>query len=297
MSYKVLIVGDIIFDQYTYVTAERVAPEAPIPVWDEKSSELRLGGAANVAHNLTSLGGTEVEVHLAGIVGSKMNETIFMRAAGINTDMCLGSSTMVKRRFVDERTKSYLFRVDNFKQFDHEDVLFFESVMSGYVHGRTFDAVVVSDYNKGTVTQRIADLVRSSGKLSIVDSKRRDLSRFDKYQILKINREEFGRAASHDPIVESLFQHVIVTNGDKGAQVRQYEKLVGRGTKKYAIHSENFPVVSAKKIDVTGCGDTHTAAVTLEMLRTGDVRSSVKFANECARSVVEKFGTSVPHRT
>jgi sugar/nucleoside kinase (ribokinase family) len=116
--------------------------------------------------------------------------------------------------------------------------------------------------------------------------------------VLKVNAHEHGIQASMEKklydnrCVESFFKYCVVTSGRLGAMLIECEKAK---TDQYmhVIHKENFPTEEVPVKDVTGCGDTHTAALTFSYLKTRDVRRSVKFANACARDVVQKFGTSV----
>jgi rfaE bifunctional protein kinase chain/domain len=296
--FKVLVVGDIMLDVYSYVTTERQAPEAKIPVWDVLTTEFRLGGASNVAHNVKTLMGDDVEVYLAGIVGTatSVRDAIpKIRSRDINVDLCIGGATMIKHRYVDVVSGKYLFRCDNIPSFPAQDVEFFMSMSRGYLLDSEFHAVIISDYNKGTVTEELAERLRSH-PLVVVDSKRPDLRMFDGCTVLKVNGEEHAAASarSHDEYrcPESFFRYCVVTHGARGATLRQYD-AVKSGVGRYTVHSEHFPVDPVEgPTDVTGCGDTHTAALTVSLLRDGDVRSAVRYANRCAREAVRMFGTS-----
>lgn len=298
---KVLVVGDIMVDKYTYVQSSRYAPEAPIPVWDQIRNENRLGGAANVAHNLKALGGEDVEVFLSGIVDQQDKKMI--SRLGIDTILCDGFESMRKHRYVDEKTSKIVFRCDDRLTFHRQSHESLELCLQHFMRGHMFDAVIFSDYNKGTITQKIVDLVVPCTKLRVVDSKRLDLSMYRGMDLLKLNESEYGSQGlcSAYPYVEALFDHVVVTKGSKGAQLRQAERGQEVGKEgvinlKYVVHAEEFPSVAVNAIDVTGCGDTHTAAMTFSLLKNNDLRMAVKFANECARNVVQKFGTSVVSR-
>lgn len=309
---RILVVGDIMVDRYTYVFSERVAPEAPIPVWDKVEHENRLGGAANVAHNLVALGGDEVEVYLAGIADAPAKR-MFSRL-GIDTVLCSGAETMYKDRFVDKQTMSYLFRCDNMRKFSAEGKSSFRKCMDILSRGLLFDAVIFSDYDKGTIDNEIVQLAAQQSMLTnqalvVVDSKRIDLSIFKGSHVLKVNESEYSTQVSHGPYrcVEELFRAVVVTKGSKGAELRQAVKsvvdnrtnvpvVIDSNENTYIVNSEEFPTIAVNARDVTGCGDTHTAALTFSLLKNDDIRLAVKFANECARNVVQKFGTSVVSR-
>ena len=116
--FRVLVAGDLMLDHYVHVRTSRKAEEADIPVWDEFKNEYRLGGAANVAHNLKAIGGRDVSVHLAGICGSSVVSSR-LRDLDIDTSLVVGHETMTKRRYVDSDGR-IVMRADNFRQFDME---------------------------------------------------------------------------------------------------------------------------------------------------------------------------------
>ena len=289
---KILVVGDVMIDKYIFAMTSRQAPEAPIPVWDEVAYELRLGGAANVANNLKALGGDEVEVYLAGIVG--LLDKKMISRAGINTILCAGNESMYKTRYIDSHSKKHMFRVDNIRTFSPESKTHFLRCLQHFLRGHVFDAVIFSDYDKETINLDVMEIVIPTSKLTVVDSKRTDLSMYKGAQLLKINEYEYATQLSRGPYlnVESLFDYVVVTHGSKGAELRQHE-VTKSDERRYMVHSENFAVDPVNVQDVTGCGDTHTAAMTFSLLKNQDVRLAVRFANACSRNVVQKFGTSV----
>jgi len=298
---RVLVVGDIMIDRYVFVSSERNAAEAPIPVFDELKEEKRLGGAANTAHNLKVIGGDEIEVDLAGIVDS-VDRTLIQRL-GIGTEFCTGYETMMKTRYVSSIDQKYLFRADNMKKFPSYSIaqfkknvnyLFFDMTNPTNDSPEMYDAIIFSDYDKGTIDSDTVNMFKNNSRLFVIDSKKVDLSIYEGMNVLKINEGEYSIQVSRGPYtnVEKLFDFVIVTHGSKGSELRQCEKVKSNDTR-YMIHSETFPVDPVAIGDVTGCGDTHTAALTFSLLKNGDIRNAVKFANACARSVVQKFGTSV----
>ena len=279
-------------DEYIHVQTSRSAPEARIPVWDYTHREFRLGGAANVANNLKSMGGDEVDIHLAGLASIHDRRLIAKR--GIDVTLCSGDQTMIKTRYVDSNEK-ILFRFDNHQKVHELDQLFLYSMLEHFSFD-VYDAVVVSDYDKGTIDSRIMEVLQKMCiSPTIVDSKRKDLRLFENSTVLKINESEYATQVSSDlyPYIERLFDYVVVTKGASGSELRQCE-ISKSGNKRYMIHSENFKTEKVQAKDVTGCGDTHTAALCFSLLKNnGDIRMAVRFANACATRVVQKFGTSV----
>jgi rfaE bifunctional protein kinase chain/domain len=318
MRKKILVVGDVMVDKYVYVSVRGQAEEAPISVWDEERREYRLGGAANVANNLKAIGGDEVDVYLVGIASQYDRDEYFfglLKAAGIIwVCSCVGPG-MMKTRYVNDKRfaadggHAIVFRSDTVKRFEDYQIRNIEEDFECFDFS-LYDAVVFSDYDKGTITPKMVDMVRSAGPngpLVVVDSKRLDLSMYRGADVLKINELEYSRQVSeaHGKLyrnVEELFRNVVVTLGKKGAELRQNASgvlvdglPVTSNDRRVIVHAEKFqPVATSRVVDVTGCGDTHTAAMTFCLLKNDDIRMAVNFANACASNVVDKFGTSVP---
>lgn len=303
---RVLVVGDVMFDKYNYVKTERQAPEAPIPVWDSQRIEYRPGGAANVAANVRSIADKvnpkDIAVYLLGIVDKSDSgrEIHALNGYGVSLMFLAHGHSMIKERFVNNG--KIIFRHDDSKFFDPDDVAYFEKLSLGYVFKQTFDAVVFSDYDKGTITQKVVDRFRKMSKISVVDSKRADLGIYEGCNVLKLNEFEYSKQvslAANSPSktpIEMKFANVVVTKGSRGAELRQFSGArydSENNTIQYSTFTEEFPTAKVKQVDVTGCGDTHTAAMTVSLINDPDPRRAVKFANECASQVVQKFGTTI----
>jgi len=292
---RILVVGDVMEDHYVRVETSRRAPEADIPVWDEVDRTWTPGGAWNVAENIASLM-PEAMVYLAGIVDST-------NVAGVKSHISAYSTRAVvegmkKTRYVS--ANKIIFRSDNFRRFHEDDVREFEDGLIRNLllnENVRFDAVVFSDYDKGTVTKQVVQNCRRLTNLVVVDSKRKDLSLFWKdleprRTILKVNEFEWGAQAGNEVPVEAYFDQTVVTKGKDGAVIRQFDRNESQYNR-YVVHSEEFPTRRAWSVDVTGCGDTHTAALTVSMVKESDLRQAVRFANEKASQVVQIFGTAI----
>jgi len=289
---KLLVVGDIILDKYTHVVSNRKAQEADIPVYDPvNNGEIYIpGGAANVAFNAAALSIDEFTVELSGITENNISLQI-MNSNLVSWAEFVFGDVIEKHRLV--MNNKVVARIDNKKKFADEKIkefedLFLTSNLSQY------SMIIVSDYDKGTVTDKILNYIKSSGVKTVVDSKRYDLTPYKGYYILNVNELEYGLQVSNRnyTTVESLFDFVLVTRGANGAELRQYEKFRSDNFM-YTVHTENFPVKSVPVVDVTGCGDTFTAALTVGLLRDQeDIRSATKYANMCASLAVQRFSTA-----
>jgi D-beta-D-heptose 7-phosphate kinase/D-beta-D-heptose 1-phosphate adenosyltransferase len=238
-QFNILLIGDNCNDIYTYGYVNRISPEAPVPVFEPHYTIHKDGMAGNVCKNLEALGCTVNFLH------GKSSE---------------------KNRLIDARTKQQLLRMD--KDVASDPITFETAIPPGY------DAIVISDYNKGTVTyELIEELVREVTVPIFVDTKKTDLARLAGCYV-KINALEKSRATSlPNP------EHLIVTHGGDGAEWNGWvyaAEIVGDVT------------------DVCGAGDTFLAALAYKFLETNNIRDAVKFANKAASITVQHVGVYAP---
>ena len=240
--WKVLLVGDHCTDVYHFGTCSRLSPEAPVPVLKETRMEKKMGMSSNVKLNL--------------------------RAFGINVAHHHNTEKIEKHRIVDERFNHQLLRYDvgeqsRCKEFNPEIL-----EQTG-----TFDAVVISDYNKGFLGRRsIQMLCDMYSHLPIfVDSKNPILTWYSGC-ILKVNEKEFKNINKMPK--DSAF---VVTLGEKGAL---YENKV-------------YETQKTDVFDVCGAGDVFLSALVYGWLKTENMPQSIQIANKCASYSVSKVGTYV----
>ena len=236
-KYKILLVGDDCEDVYQYGTVDRISPEAPVPVFKPSHEERKPGMAGNVFCNLEALG---CEVHY------------------------LHGKTSTKTRLVDIRSKQQIVRIDN-------DIistpLSFETSVPKF-----YDAIVISDYAKGTVSYELVEELISTGIPVFVDTKKVDLERMQGAWV-KINELEYSK-------IQSECSGLIVTKGSEGAEIKSFDYV--------------SPAPSAEVVDVTGAGDTFLAALTVEYLNTKDIKLAMDFANKAAAITVQHVGCYAP---
>ena len=238
VKYKILLVGDLSEDIYTYGNVNRISPDAPVPVFEPKYVITKDGMAGNVAKNLEALG-----CHVNFLHGE----------------------ASVKNRLIDIRSKQQLIRLD--KDIISEPIKFETAIP-------IYDAVVISDYNKGTVTyELIEELVKEANVPIFVDTKKTDLARLSGCYV-KINALEKSRATS---LPDS--QHLIVTHGEDGAY---WDGCI-------------YPAeIVGDVTDVCGAGDTFLAALVYEFLKTRHMPDAVKFANKASAVTVQHIGVYAP---
>jgi bifunctional ADP-heptose synthase (sugar kinase/adenylyltransferase) len=238
-KFNILLIGDACEDTYTYGYVDRISPEAPVPVFEPHSTIHKDGMAGNVCKNLEALGCTVNFLH--GAVSKK-------------------------NRLIDRRTKQQILRIDH--DAESQPIMFETAVPPVY------DAVVISDYNKGTVSyELIEDLVKEVDVPIFVDTKKTDLARLAGCYV-KINALEKSRAISLPKI-----DYLIVTQGYHGATWNGW----------------GFPAETAGDVtDVCGAGDTFLAALAYQFLVTNSMSDAVKFANKAAAITVQHVGVYAP---
>lgn len=282
-------------DEYVTVESNRIAVESGLPVWDFVSREERPGGAGNVAANLSAMGAC---IGVIGVGLSKMPELSRDHSYESYHQFKYGifnAEPLRKTRIID-RSGKHLARIDDRKKFlDEERSWLFNQVLDFDL--RSFSVVVFSDYDKGAIDDALVNLIKSKcyKPIYVVDSKRKDLSIFRGMDVLKLNALEFASqqtvmAARPERHITSFFRNVVETRGSQGARLHMpYD--YDRG---YGSTYEDFPVTKAREVDVTGCGDTHTATMAYCLSRGSDIREAIRLANNVSSSVVQKFGTSIP---
>lgn len=245
---KVLVIGDACEDVYVYGKSSRLAPEAPVPVFVPSIEKKNGGMAKNVYNNLVSL--------------------------GINCDIIHNAKEIQKIRYVDEKTNHIFIRIDTSEEdIDRvQDYLIDKEFLSQY------DAVVVSDYNKGFLTKEDIEKICYHHPLTFMDTKKY-LGRWCKdCTWIKINEPEFHKTQRDIEGLEHIFSDkLIVTLSEKGCRYKD----------------STYPVEKVEIKDLTGAGDTFLAAFVSEYLKTKDVEKSIVFANECATEVVQLKGVNV----
>jgi bifunctional ADP-heptose synthase (sugar kinase/adenylyltransferase) len=240
--YNVLLIGDDCVDVYQYGTVDRISPEAPVPVFKFSHEERRPGMAGNVARNLESLGCKVSYLH---------------------------NETSIKTRLVDIRSKQQIVRIDNDVK---STAITFDTAIPN-----VYDAVVISDYNKGTVSYELMEEIIESSHHGVnfpvfIDTKKTDLSRMQGAWV-KINELEYSN-------IKSECSGLIVTLGSKGATV--------------PYHELHFPAPNVEVADVTGAGDTFLAALVFDYLKNKNISTAIPFAINAASITVQHNGVYAP---
>lgn len=294
---RVAVVGDLILDHYVFGAVSRISPEAPIPVLHVRKEEDRLGGAANVAANILSLGGRST---LVGAIGRDEPGARFRKLAqaarGLELDAALTRSrpTVLKTRMVSQNQQ--MLRVDRESSAALPADELQDVAARALKSLKGVGALVLSDYGKGVVTPASAQaLIAQAAKAGvpvIVDPKGRDYSRYKGATAVTPNRSEAEAATGIDcSTMEGVEQAgrllckqlklkaAVITLSAEGVAV-----IPARG------QMAHFPAQARSVYDVTGAGDTFIAAFAMCVAAGADFNTAARLANYAAALKVARFG-------
>ncbi len=293
----VLIAGDLMLDHFVIGGVDRISPEAPVPVVRFDHEEFRLGGAANVAHNVAALGGHVEMVGIAGddAEGTRLRthlERISVGTNGIVTDT--GRCTTRKLRVVTTRNQQ-VARIDY--ESDEEISGSLEEQIVERIHrlAASADAILVSDYLKGIVSQAVARAAAEAARRRkiplLVDPKVPHIDYYAGATVItpnhheaeavthmRIRTNEEARAAARRFRERAECESVLITRGEHGMWLLGPDGETG------------LPAEAREVSDVTGAGDTVIATMTLALAAGAPLVQAAALANRAAGIVVGKFG-------
>ena len=242
MKKKILVIGDSCRDVHVYCSCDRMSPDKPVPVLKIIDQNDNPGMAKNVYRNIKS-----IEDSCDIITNSNW-------------------ANITKTRYIHKSTNHMFFRLDsaeNIKKFNINKMSY------------DYDHIVISDYNKGFLSEEDILTISSNHNSVFLDSKRILGPWAEKVRFVKINNFEYDRSKYSIP--PSLTNKIIKTAGEDGC---------------YYL-GKNYPVAPQEVIDVSGAGDSFLAGLVVEFSRTSDIEKAIIFANECASKVVGQKGVGI----
>lgn len=296
---RVLVVGDLMLDEFVWGKVSRISPEAPVPVVWVQSESLMPGGASNVANNIRALGG---RVQLAGVVGTDRWGTILLDELASRR---IGTGAIVRDRIRPTTVKTRVIaHHQQVVRVDREHHSFVPPAVIGRLAEAirrqiaSVDAVIIEDYGKGVITRALLEmlipLARSHQRIITVDPKEEHFDLYQGVTAVTPNRTEAGRmvgyeletdaqldAAGQDLVQRLRSEAVLVTLGEDGMCL--YERA-GRRTR--------IPTVAQEVFDVAGAGDTVIATFTLALAGGASMPEAAVVANAAAGIVVGKLGVA-----
>ncbi len=301
---RIIVLGDLMLDEFIWGEVRRISPEAPVPVVVVKRETFHLGGAGNVVANLLELGAQAIPI---GVVGDD-EAAVMMRKQFDQRKTDLSGIISAPLRPTTRKTRiiahgQQMVRAD---REDHGPITnqIEDRVISAFNSAlKNSDAVIISDYDKGLLTPRVLraaiDATREENKIVCLDPKIRNFQHYRHVDLITPNlleaerstnieiRDEVSLAAAADRISQLLdCRNVLITRGEQGMSL-----LTAKGT---MIH---IPTVAREVYDVTGAGDTVIATLTLALAAGAELEEAAIIANHAAGIVIGKVGTATVSRT
>lgn len=294
---RVLVIGDVILDQYYLGKVNRISPEAPVPVVKVAKIKHNLGGAGNVVNNISNLG---AESYLLGIAGNDPNkiqlEALLNRENVKYTLIESSSPTINKVRVVGERQQLLRLDFEDIKEIGDATLKLLKEQMEKSIE--LLNVIILSDYGKGVCTlelcQHVIQRAKEDDKVVIVDPSGNDWDKYRGATIITPNVKELGAISGREiPNDDSAIErygsatlkkynltYLLVTRSEKGMS------LFSRGK----VH--HIPTEAKEVRDVTGAGDTVVATLAVSLASGIDIINATKIANIAAGIVVSKFGAA-----
>jgi len=292
---KVLIVGDVMIDEYLLGKVTRLSPEAPVPIIEIENETIRFGGAANVALNIKSLGCIPIIISLIGKdrMGDKFIQLMAEHEISVDGLVVGNRPTTLKTRIigdnqhiarVDKEVKSYANQSEEKSLLDKISKLINRA-----------DALILEDYNKGVLTEAvIKHAINLANKKSIpimVDPKFTNFLQYENVTVFKPNIIETEKAiaksletkldienAGIELLTKLNAESILLTRGSKGLSLFEPEGIT------------NIPTLAKNVADVSGAGDTVISTVTAAILGGASLKEAAVLANKAAGIVVEEVG-------
>lgn len=298
---KVAVIGDVMLDTYWWGRVDRISPEAPVPVVAVNNKEYRIGGAGNVALNLQALGAS---VSIISVLGKDDEGTVLTKLVNenhINTKYLVHSEhriTTNKIRIISRN--QHMMRLDaelttDINAADEERLLY---AFENYIAAENPDVVVMEDYNKGVLTEKIITkiiaLCHHQNIITTVDPKRKNFFTYKGISIFKPNLKEAKEALNiiTDAVNETLLKEIHVALKEKLGHQISFITLSEKGV---FYQQDNIasiiPTHIRKVADVSGAGDTVIAVASLVYAATKNIKLMAEMANIAGGMVCEDVGT------
>ncbi|MEZ5346120.1 MAG: D-glycero-beta-D-manno-heptose-7-phosphate kinase [Pyrinomonadaceae bacterium] len=296
---KVLVLGDVMLDQYWWGNVDRISPEAPVPIVALNKKSTVAGGAANVAANISGLGAVPILVGIIGNDAEGAELRKILRSINVSAENLKISGqrpTTVKTRIIANNQQ--VVRLDREDPDDIEYALEDELLAQAAQLIPQTDVVLISDYAKGIVTARVVSevigMAKENKKPILIDPKGKDYSKYTGANVLTPNQKEALDAAG----LESTDEETIRIAGEKLVSDHKLQNLViTRGEKGMALFGstpgmKRIETVARRVYDVTGAGDTVISTMAVATGAGTDFETACLIANAAAGIVVERLGTT-----
>ncbi|MBI5476602.1 MAG: D-glycero-beta-D-manno-heptose-7-phosphate kinase [Ignavibacteriales bacterium] len=283
---RIAVIGDLMLDRYIWGNVSRISPEAPVPVVDMEQEQVRLGGAANVAMNIKSLGGDPLLIGIIGDDNSGRQLSDLMRENKFSTDGIITDTTRpttVKTRVI--ANSQHIVRIDRERKSDISPVIQNKLLDILRKNISTVDGIIIEDYNKGVVVKEligeIVTLANKQNKIVTVDPKFNNFFEYKNVTVIKPNRKEAEEAmgvrlktnddilAAGKNLMEKLqSKNVLLTRGEHGMSLFESNGKIS-----------HMPTKALNVADVSGAGDTVISTLTMALASGATIKEAATMAN------------------
>ncbi len=299
----VLVVGDLMIDEYLWGEVDRISPEAPVQIVAVDSEDYTLGGSGNVINNIAALG---AKVTAAGVIGTGRNGQLVLqkfKELGVDTAGVVQEPdrpTTMKTRII--AANQQVLRIDRETKKAISDATL--DKLAGYIENKVpgVDVILISDYGKGVITNtlmsRLIAAARKHNKITIADPKGLDFSKYSGVSLLTPNKKEAARASG----IEIVDESTLAESGRKILETVDINKLlITCGQDGMVLFQQNkapckISAEARQVYDVSGAGDTVLAVLGLGIAAGKSFEDSTTLANTAAGLVVGKVGTATISR-
>jgi len=294
---KILVIGDLMIDHYLWGSCERISPEAPVQIVDIAKETTVLGGGGNVINNLKALG---ANVSVSGVVGSDENgvELInLLKNIGVDVGGIIvqnGRKTSKKSRVIAASQQILRYDKESKEEIEKSSVDKILNSLKSTV--ADYDAVILSDYGKGVLTdelcQGVIKLCNKNGIKVLVDPKGNDYGKYSGAYLLTPNKKEAMLATKIEIKDKTSLKEALLKMKKDADLTISLITLSEDGIAVYDNDMKIFPTVAKEVFDVTGAGDTVIASIAFALSAKKSIEDSAKFANLAAGVVVGKIGSA-----
>jgi rfaE bifunctional protein kinase chain/domain len=296
---RILVLGDVMLDEYLWGNVSRISPEAPVPVVEVIKESLKLGGAANVALNVKSLGDEPI---LVGVIGNDRNGERMkeaLSATGIVPEGIFidgGRQTTVKTRVIAHHQQVVRADRENTEEISKEMGDKIISFVKGKINN--IGGVIISDYGKGLITyQLLSELIALCNQNEIfvaVDPKETHFMNYKEVSLITPNHHEagfaYGKRIKDEKILEEVgwglldklkVKSLLITRGEQGMSLFEFDRTL-----------THLPTRAKRVFDVTGAGDTVISAFVCAYVAGANYKEAALISNHAAGIVVGEIGTA-----
>jgi rfaE bifunctional protein kinase chain/domain len=300
-GHKILILGDVMLDEYIWGNVSRISPEAPVPVVEIMDESVKLGGAANVALNVKTLGDIPLLVSIVGKDrnGDRLKELLSgaeISSQGIFVDET--RRTTAKTRIIAHSQQVVRADRENTEELSAAMTLQLVDFIKNKIKEEKISALLISDYGKGVISlQLLSEVIGFAKENDIfvaVDPKETHFMNYKRVSLITPNHSEagfaYGKRIKDEKSLEEVgwgllekleAEALLITRGEKGMSLFEKDKML-----------TNFPTVAKEVYDVTGAGDTVISALTSAHSAGANLKEAALISNHAAGIVVGEIGTA-----